>query len=149
MEWLRGLVGSDPTGGVGVYLDGPNVFRDEFDADLDEIREIGESYGTVSVARVYLDEHATPGLVQAVEAHGFEVIITSGDVDVRLATDATAAVLEDSLETVLIVSRDTDFKPVLELAAARGLTTVAVAPGEHGRSDALRKAAHEALTLSQ
>lgn len=149
MEWLRGLVGSDPTGGVGVYLDGPNVFRDEFDADLDKIREIGESYGTVSVARVYLDEHATPGLVQAVEAHGFEVIITSGDVDVRLATDATAAVLEDSLETVLIVSRDTDFKPVLELAAARGLTTVAVAPGEHGRSDALRKAAHEALTLSQ
>jgi uncharacterized protein (TIGR00288 family) len=149
MEWLRGLVGSDPTGGVGVYLDGPNVFRDEFDADLDEIRELGESYGTVSVARVYLDEHATPGLVQAVEAHGFEVVITSGDVDVRLATDATVGVLDNSLETLLVVSRDTDFKPVLELAASRGLKTVAVAPGEYGRSDALRKAAHEALTLSR
>jgi uncharacterized LabA/DUF88 family protein len=35
----------------------------------------------------------------------------------------------------------------LEQAAARGVRTLAVAPGEHGRSDALRNAATDAVTL--
>ena len=95
--------------------------------------------------RLYLDEHATPGLIQAAEARGFEVCVTSGDVDVKLAVDATAAV--NDLDTLAIASRDTDFKPVLEHAARRGLATLAIAPGSHGRSDALRNAAHEAVTL--
>ena len=51
------------------------------------------------------------------------------------------------VDTVIVVSRDTDFKPVLEIAAKRGLRTVAVAPGTHGRSDALRNAAHHEITL--
>lgn len=149
MDLLRGILSSEKREGVGIYIDGPNVFRDEFDTNLDEIREIAESHGTVSVARVYLDEHATPGLIQAAEAHGYEVVVTSGDVDVRLAVDATAGTVEERLDTVVIVSRDTDFKPVVEFAASRGVTTVAVAPGAHGRSDALRKAAQHAVTLEE
>jgi uncharacterized LabA/DUF88 family protein len=40
-----------------------------------------------------------------------------------------------------------DFKPVLEAASGRGVRTVAIAPGEHGRSEALSNVADEAILL--
>jgi len=132
---------------VGLYVDGPNVLRDEFDVDLDNVRAVAERYGELSVGRLYLDENAPAGLIQAAEARGFEVVTTSGDVDVKLGVDATAATVEEAVDVLAVASRDTDFKPVLEAAAERGLATVAIAPGEHGRSDALRNTAHEAVTL--
>jgi uncharacterized protein (TIGR00288 family) len=139
---------SDSADRVGLYVDGPNVLRSEFDVDLDEIRTIGESYGPLAATRLYLDENASPGLVQAGEARGFEVITTSGDVDVRLAVDATEAVTNDRIDVLLIASRDTDFKPALEVAARKQVRTVALAPGEHGKSDALQNAAQDGLSLS-
>ncbi len=132
---------------VGVFVDGPNVFREEFDVDLDELRALAREEGTVAIARVYVDENAGSGLIQAAEARGFEVVTTSGDVDVKLAVEAVEAAVAGRIDTVVVVSRDTDFKPVLETAAERGLRTVAVAPGIHGRSDALRNAAHHEITL--
>jgi uncharacterized protein (TIGR00288 family) len=132
---------------AGIFVDGPNVFRSEFDVDLEELREIASEEGRIAVSRVYVDENAGGGLIQAAEAHGFEVVTTSGDVDVKLAVDAVETVVSDRIDTVVVVSRDTDFKPVLETAAERGHRTVAVAPGVHGRSDALRNAAHDEITL--
>ncbi|WP_330631651.1 NYN domain-containing protein [Halocatena halophila] len=132
---------------VGVFVDGPNVLRSEFDVDLDDLRRATLEHGTPTVMRLYVDEHATPGLIQAAEAHGFETIVTSGDVDVKLAVDSTAIAVSGDVDTLTIVSRDMDFKPVLERAAREGLETVAVAPVEHGRSDGLQNAAHTAVTL--
>jgi uncharacterized protein (TIGR00288 family) len=132
---------------VGIFVDGPNVFRPEFDVDLDELRGLAGEEGIVAVSRVYVDEDAGSGLIQAAEARGFEVVTTSGDVDVKLAVEAVESAVAGQIDTVIIVSRDTDFKPVLEIAAERGLRTVAVAPGTHGRSDALRNAAHHEITL--
>lgn len=144
---LFGRFRSDGTTRVGLYVDGPNVLRSEFDVDLDDLRELAADEGTVVAARLYLDEHATPELIQAGEARGFDVITTSGDVDVRLAVDGTKAAVADEIDLLIVVSRDTDFKPVLERAANRGVETMAVAPGEHGRSDALQNTAHRSLTL--
>jgi uncharacterized protein (TIGR00288 family) len=149
MSWLDRLAGRDRGHGetrVGLFVDGPNVLRDDFDVDLDDVRAGAGEYGRVAVARLYLDEHAPAGLIQAAEARGFAVVTTSGDVDVKLAVDATAAT-ENTIDVLAVASRDTDFKPVLEAAAERGLGTVAIAPGEHGRSDALRNAAQDAITL--
>jgi uncharacterized protein (TIGR00288 family) len=143
---LREMVsGTDREPTAGLFVDGPNVFRSEFDVDLDDVRAAATEMGRLAVCRLYLDEHATPGLIQAAEARGFEVCITSGDVDVKLAVDATAAI--DDLDVLAVASRDTDFKPVLEHAARAGLETLAIAPGAHGRSDALQNAAHETVTL--
>jgi len=132
---------------VGLYVDGPNVLREEFDVDLDEVRAAAGRYGQLAQTRLYLDEHATPDLIQAGEARGYDVITTSGDVDVRLGVDATAAVVDGLVDVFVIASRDADFKPVVERAAERGVATVALAPGKHGRSDALRNAVHEAVSL--
>jgi len=140
-----GLVERPPR--VGLLVDGPNVLRSEFDVDLDDVRAAADAAGRPVVTRLYLDEHATPGLVQAAEARGFEVVVTSGDVDVKLAIDGTGLVHSGAVDLLAVASRDTDFKPLVEAANREGVRTLAVAPGEYGRSDALGNAAHEAVTL--
>ncbi|MFC7324435.1 NYN domain-containing protein [Halorubrum rutilum] len=135
--------------GVALFVDGPNVLREEFDVDLDDVRRAAEAEGPLVTTRLYLDEHATPGLIQAAEARGFEVVITSGDVDVRLAVDAARFAAEDRMSVLAIASRDTDFKPVVEAANGYGIRTLAIAPGEFGRSDALRNAANGSVTLDE
>jgi len=147
MDWLTRVLESARGERVGLFIDGPNVLRDEFNVDLDELRDIAAEMGTIAIARLYLDEHASSSLIQAGEARGFDVVTTSGDVDVRLGVDATAAVVNGTIDILIVVSRDTDFKPVIERAAREGVETVAVAPGEYGRSDALQNAAHDSLTL--
>jgi uncharacterized protein (TIGR00288 family) len=148
MNGLRDLLGGESTrSGVALLVDGPNVLREEFDTDLDQVREVAAGWGPLAVTRLYVDEHATPELMQAAEARGYEVRVTSGDVDVKLAVDATELVLEEPMDTLVVASRDTDFKPMLEKAARAGVETVALAPGEHGRSDALQNAANESLVL--
>ena len=150
------LCGRSPSTGeprVALLVDGPNVLRGEFDVDLDDVRAAGEAAGQLVAARVYLDEHATPGLIQAAEARGFEVVVTSGDVDVKLAIDGTELVADGTnlvpggVDVLAVASRDTDFKPLIEAAARRGIRTLAIAPGEYGRSDALGNAAHDAVVL--
>jgi uncharacterized protein (TIGR00288 family) len=150
-RFRRLLPGTEPhpRARVGLFVDGPNVLRDEFDVDLDDVRTAATGVGDLTVARLYLDEHATPGLIQAAEARGFEVVITSGDVDVKLAVDATETVVTEAIDTLAIASRDTDFKPVLEQAGRYGIRTLAIAPGEHGRSDALRNAANEDVVIEE
>jgi len=133
--------------GVALFVDGPNVLREEFDVDLDDVRRAAEVEGPLVATRLYLDEHATPGLIQAAEARGFEVVITSGDVDVKLAVDAARFAAEGRMSVLAIASRDTDFKPVVEAANGHGIRTLAIAPGEFGRSDALRNAANGSVTL--
>lgn len=132
---------------IGVFIDGPNVLRSEFDVDLDDVRLATQEHGRPVVSRLYVDEHATPELIQAAEARGFEIVVTSGDVDVKLAVDAASAAVRGEFDTLAIVSRDMDFKPVLETAARQGVETLAVAPGKYGRSDGLQNAAHTAITL--
>ncbi|WP_460923262.1 NYN domain-containing protein [Salinarchaeum chitinilyticum] len=167
MRWLRGLFGSGdgadsdgaPNRGagnrgeveprVGLFVDGPNVLREDFSVDLDDVREAGSAHGPLAVSRCYLDENAPASLIQAAEARGFEVVVTSGDVDVRLAVDATAAIGAGEIDVLALASRDTDFKPVLEAARKDGIRTVALSPGEYGNSDALANAADEAVVLEE
>jgi uncharacterized protein (TIGR00288 family) len=147
---LRGLVarlGGVERTRVGLFVDGPNVFREDFDVDLADLQAAASEHGRLAVARLYVDEHATPGLTRAAEANGFEVVTTSGDVDVRLATDATELASTDRLDVLVVASRDADFKPVLEVAARHGLATVALSPGAHGQSAALEGVAHVATSL--
>jgi len=143
LGWLSD--GGEPR--VALFVDGPNVLRSEFDVDLDDVREAATAAGRPATTRLYVDEHATPELIQAAEARGFEVIVTSGDVDVKLAVDLTRFAVEGRADVIAVASRDADFKPAVETANAQGLRTLAIAPDEHGRSDALRNAAGESVTL--
>ena len=61
--------------------------------------------------------------------------------------DATELVATDAVDVLAVASRDMDFKPAMEVAARHGVRTVALAPGEHGRSEALSAVADEAVVL--
>ncbi|ESP89006.1 NYN domain-containing protein [Candidatus Halobonum tyrrellensis] len=135
--------------GVALFVDGPNVLREEFDVDLDDVRAAAAREGELVTARLYLDEHASPGLIQAAEARGFQTVVTSGDVDVKLAVDVTRFAVERRAATIAVASRDTDFKPALETANEYGLRTLAIAPGMYGRSDALPNSADASVTLGE
>lgn len=148
MGRLGSVFGRDDEQAVGLFVDGPNVLREEFSVDLDDIRAVASDRGRLVVSRLYLDERAPGSLIQAAEARGFEVVVTSGDVDVRMAVEATECIVEESIDLLVVASRDMDFKPVVELARARGVETLALSPGEHGSSDALPNAADEAIELT-
>ena len=148
----RSAVSTDqPSNGetVALLVDGPNVFREEFDVDFDDLRAVAEQFGRAAAKRVYFDADAPSGLIKAAEARGFEVIVTSSDVDVRLAVDAVELAVAGGIDVLAVASRDMDFKPLLEAASRHGVRTVVVSPGEHGRSDGLTNAADEVVSLEE
>jgi len=132
--------GDDRHGHVALLVDGPNLLRDEFDIDFEDVREVAEP----DVARVYLDHRAPSSLVEAVETNGMEAVITSGDVDVRLAVDATAYAVEGF--DIVIATRDSDFKPALARANAEGAHTTVIGLSQ-SFSSALESVADEVVFL--
>ena len=125
---------------VALLVDGPNLLRDEFDVNLEDVRRVAEP----DVARVYLNHRAPSALVEAVETNGMEPVVTSGDVDVRLAVDATAYALEGF--DIVLATRDADFKPALERANAEGTRTTVIGVSECF-SSALESVADEVVML--
>lgn len=140
LGFLDGILGDSDRRRVALLVDGPNLLRDEFDVNFEDVRAASNP----DVARVYLDHRAPSGLVEAVETNGMEPVVTSGDVDVRLAVDATAYALEGF--DIVIATRDADFKPALERANAEGARTTVVGVSDCF-SSALESVADEVVFL--
>ena len=138
---------------VAVYVDGPNVIRKEFDLDLDHLRnEIGD-LGTIKVGKVFLNQYASEKLIEAIVSQGFEAALGLGgekdkesDVDVYMAVNAIESVFKDDIDIVVLVTRDTDFLPVIQKAKEHGKETVIIGM-EPGFSTALKNAADQVVTL--
>lgn len=133
---------------IGVLVDGPNMLRKEFNLNLSEIREILIEYGDIKVAKVFLNQYATDKLVEAVENQGFEPVITSGDVDVRMAVEAMDLIYNDAIDVLALVTRDADFKAVLKKAMELGKETI-IMGAEPGFSTALKNSADIAIVLNE
>ncbi len=110
-----------------LLVDGPNLLRSELEFDLEGLRDELEPR-KLNVSRVYLDHHAPPGLLEAVETNGMEAVTTSGDVDVKMAVDAALYASEGF--DVVLATRDADFKPALEAANREGASTTVVGVNE-------------------
>ncbi|MEM1578913.1 MAG: TIGR00288 family NYN domain-containing protein [Archaeoglobaceae archaeon] len=133
---------------IGVLVDGPNMLRKEFNTNLKEIREMLAEYGDIKIAKVFLNQYATDKLVEAIENQGFEPIVTSGDVDVRMAVEAMELIYNESIDVVALVTRDADFKAVLMKAMEMGKETIIVG-AEPGFSAALKNSADIAIVLNE
>jgi uncharacterized protein (TIGR00288 family) len=125
---------------VALLVDGPNLLRDEFDIDFEDLRAVARP----DVARVYLDHRAPSSLIEAVETNGMEPVVTSGDVDVRLAVDATGYAVGGF--DIVLATRDADFKPALARANEEGAHTTVVGVSE-SFSAALESVADEVVLL--
>ena len=138
---------------VAVYVDGPNVIRKEFDLDLDHLRNEISDLGTIKVGKVFLNQYASEKLIEAIVSQGFEAALGLGgekdkesDVDVYMAVNAMESVFNDDIDTIVLVTRDTDFLPVIQKAKEHGKETVIMGM-EPGFSTALKNAADQVIEL--
>ena len=133
---------------IGLLVDGPNILRKEFDVNLEEIRDVLKDYGNIKIGRVFLNQYASDKLVEAIENHGFEPIICSSDVDVRLAVEGMELVYNPNIDTLAIVTRDADFKPLLNKANEHGKETI-IFGVEPGFSTALKNSADYVILMDK
>ncbi len=142
-----------PKRNVVVLVDGPNMIRKEFNTDLGEVRERAKKYGRVIAGKVFLNQFASEKLIEAVSSQGFEPLIALGvekdqDIDVYMAAEAMEAAYSRDIDVIILVTRDTDFLPVIQKAKKRGKETV-VMGSEPGFSIALRNAADHVEDLTK
>ena len=126
---------------VALLIDGPNIIRKEFQIDFGDIRKRAEKYGELKIAKAFLNHYAKEKLIQAITNQGFEPVLSiSEDVDVDLATEAMDAIYNNLIDTIILVTRDGDFLPVIRKAKEKSKQTV-VFGVEPNFSQALQNAA--------
>jgi len=131
---------------LAVFVDGPNLLRKEFGIDLDLIKKEAQKLGSIKIGRVYLNQFASEKLVEAVVNQGFEPIISTTDVDVVMACDATETVFNDAIDVMVFATRDSDFLPALIKAKQKGKETVAMMAEEMSAA-ALKNTADKVVFL--
>ncbi|WEU40137.1 MAG: NYN domain-containing protein [Candidatus Odinarchaeum yellowstonii] len=132
---------------IAVLVDGPNILRKEFNVKLEEILEAVTSLGKVQVARVYLNQHASEKLIEATSNSGFEPIISTIDVHLKMAIDSVELVNKLELDYIAIASRHARCVPILHKLKERNLGTVVIG-FEPGFSVALQNTADYVFKLA-
>lgn len=148
--------GSSDDRRIGLFIDGPNILRKEFDIDLDKLREKVEERGRITAAKVFMNQFASEKLIEAVASQGFEPVISLGgeqkdegrsDIDVAMAVSVMDS-LQYGLDTIILATRDADFLPLVQTAKERGVEVIIMGM-EPGFSTALKNAADEVMNLEQ
>ncbi|HLC47630.1 MAG TPA: TIGR00288 family NYN domain-containing protein [Candidatus Norongarragalinales archaeon] len=146
LDQVKDLLKKPKEKNIAVLVDGPNMIRKELGVDLDKVKKKLQKYGRVKVAKVFLDQFASDKLIEAVTNQGYEVVIIPSDVDVALAIEATEFMFSPHIDTIAIVSRDSDYKPVLTKAKEHGKDTIVVGT-EPDFSSALKNTADLVIDL--
>ncbi len=144
-EYLKIRRSRDEKRNIGLLVDGPNMLRREFNVDLDQVKKIIEDIGNIKVAKVFLNQYASEKLIEAITNHGFEVIVTPGDVDVHLAIDAMELIYNPSIDVIAFMTRDLDFLPAIARTKFYGKETIVIG-ADPGFSAALQNAADYVIT---
>lgn len=112
---------------IALLVDGPNTIRKAFHLDMREIKKELSKYGEIRIAKVYLDQYASDKLIEAMVNQGFDVEITTGDVDVTMAIEGMEYALDKNIDILAFMTRDTDYRPVLIKAKGKGKKTIIIA----------------------
>lgn len=132
---------------VGLLIDGPNMLRNEFNLDLEIIKEIVNETGKLKVAKVLMNQYASDKLIEAVVNHGFSPITVAGDVDVQLAVEAFELIYNHNIDVIALMTRNADFLPLINIAKENGKETMVIG-AEPGFSIALKNSADNAIVLN-
>ncbi|MGD0952753.1 MAG: TIGR00288 family NYN domain-containing protein [Methanotrichaceae archaeon] len=131
---------------IGLLVDGPNMLRKEFRMDLEEIKDLLKDYGDIKMGKVFLNQYASEKLLEVVENQGFEPVICTSDVDVRMAVEGMDMIYNPVIDTLALVSRDANMKPLLIKAKEHGKETI-IFGAEPGFSVALKNSADYVIVL--
>ena len=133
---------------IAFFVDGPNMLRKEFDVDLNIIRDELEKFGSLTVAKIFLNQFAPDKLIEAVVNQGFEpIIVTSDDVDAPMAAEAMEYVFNEHIDVIALMTRDSDFHPVINKAKEHGKETIVV--GSEPIAAALKNTADHILVFNK
>ncbi|MFW9831290.1 MAG: NYN domain-containing protein [Candidatus Thorarchaeota archaeon] len=136
------------SGRVALLIDGPNVLRREFDVRLDDLKNEIEELGKIGVAKVYLNERASPKLLEAISNSGFTPVVSTTDIHIHMTVDSMDLVLGDATKLLVIFSRHARVASILRKAREHGVETVAIG-FEPGFSVAVQNAADHVLRLDK
>ena len=109
---------------LAVFVDGPNILRKELGVNLSDIRKNLKKFGKVKIGKVFVNQFASDKLLEAIVNQGFEAIITVGDIDVSMVADSVEAVYNSEIDSIVFVTRDSDFLPALIKAKRAGKETI-------------------------
>jgi uncharacterized protein (TIGR00288 family) len=140
IDKLKSLVKQKEEKNIALLVDGPNVIRKDVNVDLEGVRKKVEKYGRIKICQVFLDQYASDKLIEAVTNQGYVPIITTGDVDVTMATYAVEQVFNPNIQILALMTRDIDFVPVIVKAKEKGKETIVIG-ADPGFSVALKKTA--------
>ena len=131
---------------IGLLVDGPNMLRKVFRMDLEEIKDLIKDYGDIKMGKVFLNQYASEKLLEVIENQGFEPVICTSDVDVRMAVEGMEMIYNPGIDTLALVSRDANMKPLLIKAKEHGKETI-IFGAEPGFSVALKNSADYVIVL--
>ncbi|MCC7552295.1 TIGR00288 family NYN domain-containing protein [Candidatus Micrarchaeota archaeon] len=131
---------------IALFIDGPNVIRKDMHLDLDALKKELKKYGKIKIGKVFLDQYASDKLIEAMINQGYQPVITSGDVDVTMACEAIEQIFNPHIDVIALMTRDTDFRPVLVKAKEHGKETIVIG-GEPGFSIALKNTADTVIKM--
>jgi len=136
--------------GIALMVDAPNMLRREFGHPtmLVDLLEELKLRGKLIVARVYVNQYAPKGLMEAIVNFGYQCILCVGDPDVKIAVDAIELLYNDQIGQLAIATRDSDFVPILNAWKEKGKKTM-VFTVEKMVSVALKNAADEVIILGE
>ena len=128
MESIRKLMrrSEGPKRNIALLVDGPNVIRKDMNLDLDGVKKKVARHGRIKVCKVFLNQYASDKLIEAMTNQGYEPVITTGDVDITMATEAMAQIYNPSIHIIALMTRDIDFRPVLIKAKELGKETIVI-----------------------
>jgi len=133
---------------IAVFVDGPNMLRKEFNLDLGKVKNTIRKFGNIKIGKVYLNQFAPSKLVEAIINQGFEVSVCVSDIDVIMAVEATETVINESIDIICLVTRDSDFLPAIIKAKQHGKDTIVILVDESSGA-ALKNAADYVVVLDK
>ena len=140
------IKGSSGSKKVALLVDGPNMLRKEFGLNLDIVKEMMEEYGKIKIGKVFLNQYASEKLIEAIVNQGLSPIIVAGDIDVQMAVEAFEAIHNPNIDSIALMTRNTDFMPLISIAKENGKDTMVIG-AEPGFSVALKNSADSTIVL--
>lgn len=131
---------------IALLVDGPNVIRKDVNIDLSVVRKKVSTYGNITTAEVFLDQYASDKLIHAMKIQKFKPVFSKGDVDITMAIRAMEFVFDKNIDMIALMTRDTDYRPVIVKAKELGKDTLVLGT-QPGFSVALKNTADYAIVI--
>ncbi len=134
---------------ITIFVDAPNILRTVkgHRVKLEDIDEVANFLGAVVEKKVFLNQNASNGLLDAVVNSGYLPVVSTGDIYITMGIHAVEQCHKGISDLALICSRDARVSPILMKLKEKG-TEVAVAGFDPGFSVAVKSLADHVFELN-